>query len=128
MDNNNELTRQATQIQMDIDNILISCLNAPKFNLDNLKDNSEFLEPNPRLIYEAEQKRIEEERIENERQSKLAYEAEQKKIEEERIKKIELAERARQSKISSFWDSISIVFFIIIFIFAMILISVISSK
>lgn len=128
MENSNDLTKQAIQIQTDIDNILVSSLNIPKFNLDNLKDYSKFMELNPRLVFEAEHKRIKDEQIEEERQRKIALEAEQKRIEEERQRKIELAERVRKAEISSFWDNVSIVFFIIIFILAMILISVVSSN
>jgi hypothetical protein len=95
MNYSNDFSEQATQTQSDIDNILIDCINTPKFDLENLKDYSEFLEPNPRIIYELELKRKQEE---EEHQRKLEYEAEQKRIQEkrERLKKIEL--KAEQKK------------------------------
>ena len=99
MNYNNDFSERAIQMQTDIDNILIDCLNAPKFDLENLKDYSEFLEPNPRIIYELELKRKQEE---EEHQRKLEYEAEQKRIQEknERLKKIEIeAEQKKKAEL-----------------------------
>lgn len=138
MDNNNDLTRQATQKQMDIDNILVFSLYAPKFSLDKLKDNSEFLEPNPRHVYEAEQIELKRKRIEDERQRKLTLEneeknrillqqAEQKRIQDERIRRIEREEAERKAKIDNFWGSVAIFFFVIGIIIVGMLISLAKS-
>lgn len=128
MENKNNLTQNPIQTQLDIDNILVDSLYAPKFDLNKIKDFSEFSEPNPRLLFEAkilvEKKRIENEEI----QKKLAIEAEGREKEEQRLWEIERAERVRKAEISSFWDNVGIVFFIILFVFAMILISVLSKK
>ena len=100
------------QLQIDIDNILTDCLNAPKFDFNTLKETTEFPEINPRLIFEAEQ--IENERIQSElEQQKIIDEiARKKKIEEERKRAMEIAEYERKAKIDNFWGNVSIVLFI----------------
>jgi len=145
------------QIQEDIDNILIDCLNAPEFDINGLIDRSDFLETNPRLIFEAEQARILEiqknekykiSKIQNiiyqlteraagiEKKKKewddeiqrLLTITELKKKEDARLWQIELEKRKRQSETSGFFDVIGSIILLILFLGAMVFISIISKK
>lgn len=123
MRNYNDIINDVSKIQNDIENILIDGLRAPKFSLDDLKDKTDFLEPNPRLVYEAEQKRLEDIQLEEENQKRIALEEEQKKIQNEEKLRVQRAEEERKAKIDNFWGSVAIFLLVAGIVFIGLLIS-----
>lgn len=134
MSSENKYSRTPKNQHEDIENLLIDGINKT-FCISNLIDSREYDIPNPRLVFEEEERiRIQKEKLEKEieiqrkireeqlriereeeiqRQKEMELEKESVNNEDDRIYKLMYEERERKRRIGKFWGAVGVFVLII---------------